>query len=192
MRHEFLPTFKIAAIFLPLFLSSKDKKTKLVVDKEKKEKNPKCEGFFVFGHFFEAQNEASPIVYSEVRGKTGRKILKIYFSLSVSRALSLLYYISLYISKRSARLCTGRSRCGYKGERGGEAKKRYRDTERARDGPKRHANYGPSLPVSIPTLGESLAQVWLAQTPAFPEGLLGVKDGWRKGWRHRADTLKKK
>ncbi len=60
MRHEFLPTFKIAAIFLPLFLSSKDKKTKLVVDKEKKEKNPKCEGFFVFGHFFEAQNEASP------------------------------------------------------------------------------------------------------------------------------------
>ena len=41
------------------------------------------------------------IVYSEVCGKTGRKILKIYFSLSVSRvsrALSLLYYISLYIS----------------------------------------------------------------------------------------------
>ncbi len=35
------------------------------------------------------------IVYSEVRGKTGRKILKIYFSLSVSRvsrALSLLLY----------------------------------------------------------------------------------------------------
>ena len=96
------------------------------------------------------------------------------------------------LSKRSARLCTGRSRCGYKGERGGEAKKRYRDTERARDGPKRHANYGPSLPVSIPTLGESLAQVWLAQTPAFPEGLLGVKDGWRKGWWHRADTLIKK
>ncbi len=37
------------------------------------------------------------IVYSEVRGKTGRKILKIYFSLSVSRvsrALSLLLYTS--------------------------------------------------------------------------------------------------
>ncbi len=42
------------------------------------------------------------IVYSEVRGKTGRKILKIYFSLSVSwvnRALSLL---SLYTSPPSS------------------------------------------------------------------------------------------
>ncbi len=57
-------------------------------------------------------------------------------------------------------------------------KKRDRNTGRAHDGPKRHANYGPSLPVSIPTLGESLAQVctaqiaqivqaWLAQDPAL-------------------------
>ena len=30
-------------------------------------------------------------------------------------------------------------------------KKRDRDTERAHDGPKRCANYGPSSPVSIPT-----------------------------------------
>ncbi len=42
-------------------------------------------------------------------------------------------------------------------------KNRDRDTERACDGPKRHANYGPSLPVSIPTLGESLAQFYVAQ-----------------------------
>ena len=40
---------------------------------------------------------------------------------------------------------------------------RDRDTERARDGPKRHTNYGPSSPASIPTPGESLAQIWVAQ-----------------------------
>ena len=65
-----------------------------------------------------------------------------------------------------------------KEEKGVRGKKRDRDTGRACDGPKRHANYGPSLPVSIPTLGESLAQVyvaqiaqiaqvWLVQKPAF-------------------------
>ncbi len=37
------------------------------------------------------------------------------------------------------------------------------DTERAHDCPKRHANYGPSLPVSIPTFGKSLAQFDFAQ-----------------------------
>ncbi len=37
-------------------------------------------------------------------------------------------------------------------------KNRDSDTERADDCPKRHANCGPSSPVSIPTLGESLAQ----------------------------------
>ncbi len=42
-------------------------------------------------------------------------------------------------------------------------KKRDRDTERACDGPKRYANYGPSLPVSMPTLGESLAQIYVVQ-----------------------------
>ncbi len=42
-------------------------------------------------------------------------------------------------------------------------KKRDRDTERACDGPKRRANYGLSLTVSIPTPGESLAQIWVAQ-----------------------------
>ncbi len=42
-------------------------------------------------------------------------------------------------------------------------KKRDRDAERAHDCPKRHANYGLSSPVSIPTLGESLAQMWVAQ-----------------------------
>ena len=66
-------------------------------------------------------------------------------------------------SKRSARLCTDRSRCRYKEEKRGRDKKRDRDTERARGGPKRHANYGPSLPVSIPTLGKSLAQIYIAQ-----------------------------
>ncbi len=42
-------------------------------------------------------------------------------------------------------------------------KKRDSDTERAHDCPKRHANHGPSSPVSIPTLGESLAQFYVAQ-----------------------------
>ena len=71
---------------------------------------------------------------------------------------------------------------------GGEQKKRNRATERARDGPKRHANYGPSLPVSIPTLAESLAQVcaaqiaqnaqaWLEQKPAFFRHLEGAQGG---------------
>ena len=38
-------------------------------------------------------------------------------------------------------------------------KKRDRDTETARDGPKMHANYGASLPVSIPTPVKFLAQI---------------------------------
>ncbi len=42
-------------------------------------------------------------------------------------------------------------------------KKRDSDTERAQDCPKRHANCGPSLPVSIPTLDDSFAQVYVAQ-----------------------------
>ncbi len=42
-------------------------------------------------------------------------------------------------------------------------KKRDSDTERANNSPKRHANCGPSSPVSIPTPGDSLAQVSLAQ-----------------------------
>ena len=45
----------------------------------------------------------------------------------------------------------------------GRDKKRDSDTERASDGPKKGANYGPSSPVSIPTPGESLAQIWVAQ-----------------------------
>ncbi len=49
-------------------------------------------------------------------------------------------------------------------EKGREGeKKRDRGAERAHDCPKRHANYGPSSPVSIPTLGESLAQFYAAQ-----------------------------
>ncbi len=41
-------------------------------------------------------------------------------------------------------------------------KKRGRRTERARDGPKRHANYGLSFPVSLgATLGGAyLAHIW--------------------------------
>ncbi len=42
-------------------------------------------------------------------------------------------------------------------------KKRDREAVRAHDCPKRHANYGLSSPVSNPTLGESLAQMWVAQ-----------------------------
>ncbi len=42
-------------------------------------------------------------------------------------------------------------------------KKRDSDIERADDCPKRHANCGPSSPVSIPTLGESLAHFYVAQ-----------------------------
>ncbi len=45
-------------------------------------------------------------------------------------------------------------------EKGKERReKRDRDTERALDGPKRHANYGPSLHVSIPTPVKFLAQI---------------------------------
>ena len=55
----------------------------------------------------ESCDSISAIVYSEVRGKTGRKILKIYFSLSVSwvsRALSLLLlYTSAKTAKESSR-----------------------------------------------------------------------------------------
>ncbi len=54
-----------------------------------------------------------------------------------------------------------------KEEKGVRDKKRHRDKGRARDGPKRYANYGPILPVSIPMLLERVAQAWLAQTPAF-------------------------
>ena len=50
-----------------------------------------------------------------------------------------------------------------KEEKGVRDKKRDRDSERACDGLKRHANYGSSLPVSIPTLGEFLAQIYIAQ-----------------------------
>ncbi len=42
-------------------------------------------------------------------------------------------------------------------------KKRDSVTERAHDCPKRHANYGPSLPVSIPTFGKFLPQFYVAQ-----------------------------
>ena len=45
------------------------------------------------------------------------------------------------------------------GREGGRQKKRDRNTERARDGPKRHANYGPSFPVS---LGATLGGAYLA------------------------------
>ncbi len=86
-----------------------------------------------------------------------------------AKKVSFLFFGHLFLSpkkglsKRSSRLCTGRSRCGYKVERGGETKKRDSDTERACNCPKRRANYGPSSPVSIPTPGKSLAQIWVAK-----------------------------
>ena len=49
--------------------------------------------------------------------------------------------------------------------------KRDRDTVRSRDGSKGHANYGPSLPVSIPTLGDSFAQIYVAQIAQIVQAL---------------------
>ncbi len=81
-----------------------------------------------------------------------------------NKKVSLFLFFGTFLEfKRSARLCTGRSRCGYKEEKRGRDQKRDRDTERARNDPKKCANYGLSLPVSIPTPGDSLAQIWLAQ-----------------------------
>ncbi len=63
-----------------------------------------------------------------------------------------------------------------KGKEKERQKKRDRDTERARGGPKRHTNYGPSLSVSIPMLRElreRVAQAWLAQNPAFIQRRFG-------------------
>ena len=65
-------------------------------------------------------------------------------------------------------------------------KKRDSDTERAHDCPKRHANCGPSLPVSIPTLDDSFAQVYVAQIAQiqsvyhFPFR----RSFWSGAWRH--------
>ncbi len=67
-------------------------------------------------------------------------------------------------------------------------KKRDRDTERASDGPKRHANYGPSWPVSIPTLGESLVQVWLAQWRRTRRSSGAGSDAGRRKWRRHRDA----
>ena len=118
VRHEFLPIFEFAAIFLPLFLSSNDRKQKSVVNKDKKEKKPKSETLLFLGTFYESKMRP----------------------LQTIRAL-------MYWPKPVPVMEKGRER----------QKKRDRVTERACDGPKRGANYGPSLPVSIPTLGESLA-----------------------------------
>ncbi len=76
-------------------------------------------------------------------------------------------------------------------KREGESKKkRDRYTERACGGPKRGANYGPSSPVSIPTLDESLAQVWLAQWRRTRRSSgAGSGADWRKWRRRRVATL---
>ncbi len=44
------------------------------------------------------------IVYSEVRGKTGKKIIKIYFSLSVSRVSRALSLLLLYTDHQTVLL----------------------------------------------------------------------------------------
>ncbi len=56
-------------------------------------------------------------------------------------------------------------------------KKRDRHTERAHDCQKRHANYGPSLPVSIPTLGESLARKFTWRKLRKLRSLVGIEAG---------------
>ncbi len=96
--------------------------------------------------------------------------------------------------KRSTRLCTGRSQCGYKEEKGVRDKKRDRHTENALDGSKRHANYGLSLPMSIPTLGESLAQFYVAQIAQIQSiyYLLFGRRLCRSAWRRRAATSSSK
>ncbi len=71
-------------------------------------------------------------------------------------------------------------------------KKRDRDTERARDGPKKSANYGPSPPVSIPTPCASLAQMRLAQWRRTRRSSgAGSGGAWSGAWGRRADTSKK-
>ncbi len=67
-------------------------------------------------------------------------------------------------------------------------KKRDRHTENALDGPKRHANYGLSLPMSIPTLGESLVQFYVAQIAQIQSiyYLLFGRRLCRSAWRRRA------
>ncbi len=61
-------------------------------------------------------------------------------------------------------------------------KKRDNDTERAYDCPKRHANCGPSLPVSIPTLGESLVQVYVAQIAQIARAWLAQNPASSGAW----------
>ncbi len=81
--------------------------------------------FFVFGHLFGAQNEASS------------QDLRAYVLAEVGAVI----------------------REGVRESK----KKRDSDTETAQNGQKRCANYGLSLPLSIPTPSESLAQIRVAQ-----------------------------
>ncbi len=63
-------------------------------------------------------------------------------------------------------------------------KKRDSATEKAYDYPKRHANYGLSSPVSIPTLGEFLTQVCAAQIAQIKRIYYFLLGGaWRSAWR---------
>ncbi len=59
-------------------------------------------------------------------------------------------------------------------------KKRDSDTQRAHDCPKRHANCGPSSTVSIPTLDDSFAQVYVAQIAQIQ--ILYHFPFWRSFW----------
>ena len=64
-----------------------------------------------------------------------------------------------------------------KEEKGVRDKKRDRDTERAHDCPKRHANYGPSLPASIPTLGNFFCTNLRGANCANGASLAGAEPG---------------
>ncbi len=60
-------------------------------------------------------------------------------------------------------------------------KKKDRDTERASDGRKRHANYGSSSPVSIPSSSESVVRLNCAKLAQLKRA---SKRGF--GWRLEA------
>ncbi len=60
VRHEFFDTFKIAAISMIQILTPNIKRKKKAQKKGGKRKKNKKVSFFLFGHLFGVQNEASP------------------------------------------------------------------------------------------------------------------------------------
>ncbi len=67
-----------------------------------------------------------------------------------------------------------------KGQERETTKKRDRDKERARYGPKRHANYALSSPVSIPSFGEPAVRLNCAK-------MAQLKSAYERGFRRRLE-----